>query len=552
MNIHDLISNTSKSFLLLAICLISSPLISQVTSVNYQLKYNIDSCWYDAYLIINSGSATSVNDRTQNSSRYSIIVPVGTNINVIRNYLPLQNNQTYTGTDPVEWNINAVVGAPTIDPSHDYYRFAPLLDNESHYHDLYAGDTLKLFSLSVDTIFDCGSGIRIFENTIDPGPTAPGMGFINFSNIFRIGGSLSIYNENSPQIFPDLPYIEVPLVPTCNAGIEIDVTASTSSCQAPLSYVWTGPDSFISTDEDIVILPAETINEGDYKIKVTDHFGCKDSLTVFAFNKPNAGNDLVVCAGTVLGLSGTSPDTGSWAAAISNPGGALLSNTNPGSANVSFDLGAEGLYRFIYLNAVCSDTMEITVLPLPVTNITGDQTLCIDETTTLSPGSGGSWISNNPLNAMVSNDGLVTALAAGTGTFTFTSFSTGCSGTTDTVTINPTPSVSITGTPNVCVGSITTLVPASGGTWASDLPTVAVVDNSGLVTGMSEGTVLLTYTDTMTGCLSDPLSLNVLPTPVISIIGNDIICENSNTNLIPDTGGTWISTNPVVAVIINS
>lgn len=58
-------------------------------------------------------------------------------------------------------------------------------------------------------------------------------------------------------------------------------------------------------------------------------------------------------------------------------------------------------------------------------------------TTTLSPSTGGVWVSNNPSVATVTNEGIVTTVGTGKVTFTFTETATGCASAsaTDTVTV---------------------------------------------------------------------------------------------------------------------
>ncbi len=56
------------------------------------------------------------------------------------------------------------------------------------------------------------------------------------------------------------------------------------------------------------------------------------------------------------------------------------------------------------------------------------------------------------------------------------------------------PVVSFTGPTTICAGNTTTLSPTSGGTWASNNPSVATVTNAGLVTGVGQGAVTFTYT----------------------------------------------------------
>src|SRR5690606_35726113 len=150
-----------------------------------------------------------------------------------------------------------------------------------------------------------------------------GMGGGDFSNGYTIGGVQNRYNANSTQRNPPVPLI-VSATTTCSSGIEIDLTASTSLCQAPLSYQWTGPFSYSDTLEDVNIFPSTLDNIGDYKVVVTDSLGCKDSLTVTVTNKPNAGADQTVCAGTTNTITGTDPDSGTWTARSGNPAGATL------------------------------------------------------------------------------------------------------------------------------------------------------------------------------------------------------------------------------------
>jgi hypothetical protein len=72
---------------------------------------------------------------------------------------------------------------------------------------------------------------------------------------------------------------------------------------------------------------------------------------------------------------------------------------------------------------------------VPKAVITGKTIIPNGGTTTLSPSTGGTWISNNPTIATVTNGGIVTAVALGKATFTFTSTAGGCMDTTDEITV---------------------------------------------------------------------------------------------------------------------
>ncbi|MBK9045034.1 MAG: Ig-like domain-containing protein [Saprospiraceae bacterium] len=522
---------------------------AQVTSVNYQLKYNTDSCRYDAFIIINAGTATSVARRTQTNAQYSIVVPTGTGISVARSYMPLKDNQTYTGTEPAPWTITTSVIAPAAAPDYDFHSITPNLATASQYNNLASGDTVKIFSIDVDRINACGDSIWIFRNGIDPGSGAPGMGGGDFRNGFTIGGPSQRYNANATQKNPPKPVI-ISALTTCSAGIEIDLTATTTACQGDLIYAWTGPFSYSSTTQDVSIFPSTVNNIGDYKVIVTDSLDCKDSITVTVTNKPNAGADQTVCAGSTNNISGTDPTSGTWSAQTGNPAGATLGLLPAGNATVTFTNAASGTYRFIYATPTCQDTMRFTVNAKPVVGITGSNNICRGATTMLSPTSGGTWVSNNPGVASVTNGGLVTGLAGGSATFTFTD-GNGCTNITNAVTVNPPPTVAISGTSAVCIGSTTTLIPATGGTWVSLFPLIATVTNAGLVTGVSAGTGRFVFTETATGCISDTLNVTVRPVPTVSI-ASTTICIFGTTTLTPSSGGTWLSSNPLIATVSNA
>ncbi len=527
---------------------------AQVTSVNYRLVYNVDSCWYDALLIINAGSATTSAQRTQFNAQFSVVVPAGDTISIVKRYFPLIGNGALAGTVPTNWNITSDILAPAAEPQSNFYSIVPVIAPACHYNILNSGDTVKLFSIRVSSIKNCGSGIRIFRNGVDPQSNAAGMQGSDFNNGFTIGGSQQRYNANSTQLHPPKPVL-INALTSCSNGIEIDLTATTSACQSPLKYKWTSDaiNNYTSTTQDVSIIPSTLNDIGNYKVVVTDAFGCKDSLSILASSKPNAGIDQTVCAGTVANIAGTAPITGTWTAQAGNPSGAILGLLPLGTASVTFSNVASGTYKYIYSTTSCSDTMAITVNPKPTVNIAGSNSICVGFTTTLFPTSGGTWASNNASVATVNaTTGVVTAVSQGTATFTFTNTATGCFSTTLPVTINPGPTVAVTGTPAVCIGSTTTVTPTTGGTWVSSNPAIATVTAAGLVTGITNGTVTLTFTETATGCISLPLTITVTPSPTVTISGQDSICILTTTTLTPSIGGTWSSSNPAVATVSNS
>lgn len=110
----------------------------------------------------------------------------------------------------------------------------------------------------------------------------------------------------------------------------------------------------------------------------------------------------------------------------------------------------------------------------------------------------------------------------------------------------------ITGTFTVCAGFTTTLADATpGGTWASSTPSVATVNASGVVTGVSAGTSTITYTASG-GPVIAVVTVSAIPS-VGAITGTASVCIGQTVTLSnPTTGGVWSSTDPAVATINSS
>ncbi|MBK8820008.1 MAG: Ig-like domain-containing protein [Saprospiraceae bacterium] len=150
----------------------------------------------------------------------------------------------------------------------------------------------------------------------------------------------------------------------------------------------------------------------------------------------------------------------------------------------------------------------------------------------------------------VNNGGIVMGISQGQVTFTFTSASGGCpSLPTTPITVNPRPSISLSGPSGICIGGNTNMLPATGGTWSSSDIAKATITNAGLVTGISSGSVNFIFTQTSTGCISLPsTNITIYPKPIVSI-ANLAICVGNTTQLTPSIGGTWASSNPLVASV---
>lgn len=149
------------------------------------------------------------------------------------------------------------------------------------------------------------------------------------------------------------------------------------------------------------------------------------------------------------------------------------------------------------------------------------------------------------------------AITNGVGGTTYTiQYTTGgaCPGTeSHPVTVYASPT--ITGS-EVCVGSTVQLTaagtPNATNPWTSSDPAVAAISNTGLVSGLTVGTTIITFTNS-NGC-SSTYSLNSVDSPTIT--GNLVICTGNTTQLsgsgTPNTTNPWVSSDPATATVSNT
>lgn len=334
---------------------------SQVQKVKYFVKYNDATCLFDFCIIITEGQAMTMQQRVQMNCQYTVVVPTGSTVSLAAKYMPLQSNQTYTGTIPMEWQLGSLVVAPASKPECDFYSVVPTLAPTSFYNNLSTNDTVPLFALAISPVTDCAKGIRIFDNSTDPGPLDAGMNGSNFSNGFTIGGIQNKYDGNAASRFPSKPEV-ISLQASCSQGLHLEVEARSAqtTCQQGLSYEWKGPEGFLS-DEPVVNMPnAGPLQKGKYYIRVQDSLGCTILDSVQAYVKPDAGKDASVLCFQSGAATLKAKGTGHWELSVDNPGTAVFSDSAQAVTLVS-SFSVPGAYKAIWFSETCSDTVDINV-----------------------------------------------------------------------------------------------------------------------------------------------------------------------------------------------
>ncbi len=299
----------------------------------------------------------------------------------------------------------------------------------------------------------------------------------------------------------------------------------------------------------------------------------------------NAGADISYCSGSsaIIGSASIagytyswSPSTGLSSSIVSNPT-VLISNST--SSNIVTDF-------IVTANAggnVCSDTVQVTVFPLPTSTFSATGPVCVAEalliTYTGNASPGGTYVWDFNGGTIISGSGqgpyLVSWPVSGIKTITLTVIENGCISSTTTVvtTVNP-PDANAGNDVFFCSGGMDTLgvAPSIGYTY-SWLPT-AGLSNSTIsnptvsFTNYTSNPIIVNYyvTTTFTTCsLTDTVVVTVNPAPV-SNAGNDVSYCSGDSALIgttdnPDYSYSWLPanglsnatiSNPIVALTNNT
>lgn len=196
-------------------------------------------------------------------------------------------------------------------------------------------------------------------------------------------------------------------------------------------------------------------------------------------------------------------------------------------------------------------------LPTHVGPITGPAAVCVNDTIRLADtAAGGGWSSSFTTIARINSVGLVTGVKAGTTIISYNNTNVCDTAIAlKTVTVNPLPEAGIIkrGIDSVCVGATITLIDTiPGGVWISSNLSAATVDTNGNVTGVSAGTVVITYSVTNI-CGTDTATRHVLVKDILPaglITGPPFVCRGDTIRL-SDTvlHGAWTSGNTAVATI---
>lgn len=298
------------------------------------------------------------------------------------------------------------------------------------------------------------------------------------------------------------------------------------------TYSWTGPNGFTSNVQNPTSVVVPT-TPGTYAYTVTlsapSVTPCSATTTVTVNPLPvvTGGGPQTVCSGSQVTLSGSGASTYTWDNGVSN--------------GVAFTPLATTTYTVTGVDANgCSNTntVTVTVNPLPVVSAGNDQQICSGTSTILTGSGAVSYVWDNA----VTNGVAFTPSASATYTVTGTD-ANGCTGTDLVdVTLNPLPSVSAGSDQSVCAGSSVVLTGSGASTYVWDNG----VFNGVAFTPLATTTYTLTGTD-VNGCVAtDQVLVTVNPIPTINGGPDVTVCEGSTITLAATGGTTYTWDNGVI------
>jgi len=352
--------------------------------------------------------------------------------------------------------------------------------------------------------------------------------------------STFIYEEYQPFIFA--------LNTTVCEDEEVTLSVNGQNVQ---SYQWSANAGSATTSE-VTVVPVGPSTS--YSVTVTSTLGCSTVTTseLTVNDKPIIGLEGgdVICVGAETSFSadaeGNWISSNSTVATIDSDG--VVTGHSPGTVLFTFRNTETGCY---------SDPSQLITVSADVeTSITGDSDVCISENPMFEASvSGGTWSTSNTQIATIDQSGVMTPILPGNVTVRYSPMANATTCFVEAqyvVSINEDPTLQLNGPSNICQGQETYVSSSEAGSWTSSDEAIATVSNTGVVIGVSEGSVTIGF-ETLDGCTADlGTSITVIGEAIVGLDGPAELCVDDVTTLTSDKPGIWVSSNTNVATVVGN
>ncbi len=312
------------------------------------------------------------------------------------------------------------------------------------------------------------------------------------------------------------------------AGICVSDTGSFSVVNtSSSSYAWFISGGTVTSGDGTNAITAAWTGSGTATVMVveTNMYGCVGDtvmyqVIVYALPAANAGMDTDVCIGQGVQLNASGGVTYQWSPANGLSG---VNIEDPVASPV-----VTTTYTVLVTDSngcMNTDSVVVTVNPLPVISLTPDSDVCIGSSIQLNASGGTSYLWS-PAGSLT-NANIADPVATPMVTTTYTVIVTDGNGCIDsatvTITVNPLPTVTVSPDTIICDGSSTTLS-AGGGVSYSWIP-AGSLNNPNSANPVATPSVPTTYTVTVTdanGCSDQgQVFVDLNPQPEASFLVDD-------------------------------
>ncbi|MEZ4885873.1 MAG: hypothetical protein R3E32_14160 [Chitinophagales bacterium] len=357
--------------------------------------------------------------------------------------------------------------------------------------------------------------------------------------------------------------------PTC-MGADVQLNSNTSTTGATVTYQWSGPNSFSSTEQNPIVSNADAASTGDYSVTITVDDcvsqGAMTSVIVNAVPVATATNDSPACMGADVQLNSNTSATGATVSyQWSGPNSFSSTEQNPIVSNA--DAASAGDYSVTITVDDCVSQGAMTsviVNAVPLATATNDSPACMgadvqlnSNTSTTGATATYQWSGPNSFSSTEQNPIVSNADAASAGDYSVTITVNDCvsQGATTSVIVNAVP-VATASNNGACIDGDLQLLGSSdiGGTtvtynWTG--PSFSSIQEDPLINNVdatNAGTYELIVT--VDGCESELVSTEVTvnepptatlnnPAPICNTTAGGSIVNFSALITAGDAGGTW-------------